>query len=104
MAITPETFAASNKALVDTWLNVANTALAVAERVVALNTETVRALMTDSASNTKVILAAKTPQEMLGVQAQLTQPSVEKATAYSRGLYEIARLAQESLSKQILKR
>jgi phasin family protein len=101
MAISHDIFAVSNKALVDTLVNVANTALAAAERIVALNSETARTLVSDSASNTKALLEAKTPQEIFDIQANVTQPNISKAAAYSRGLYEIAKLAQESLLKQV---
>lgn len=101
MALTPESFATSNKALVDTLVNLANTALAAAERVVSLNTETARTLVEDGAANTKALLGAKTPQELINIQAHLAQPGVEKAVAYSRGLYEIASKAQADLTKQM---
>lgn len=104
MAISPETFAASNKALVDTLVNLANTALAAAEKVVALNAETARMIVQDNANNTKALLNAKSPQEAMNIQAALAQPSVEKAVAYSRGLANIATEAQASISQQLLKR
>ena len=42
MSINPEQFAAANKAVVDSLLSVANTALASAERIANLNFETVQ--------------------------------------------------------------
>lgn len=50
MFSTPEQFAAANKATVDSLLSLANTALASAERIAALNLNTARSVMEDSVS------------------------------------------------------
>lgn len=99
MFTTPEQFAAANKATVDSLLSLANTALASAERVAALNLHTARALIEDGMSNTKALLGAKDVQEAMSVQASLAQPNVEKAVAYSRSVYEISAQTQEEISK-----
>lgn len=99
MFTTPEQFAAANKATVDSLLSLANTALASAERVAALNLHTARALIEDGMSNTKALLGVKDVQEAMSVQASLTQPNVEKAVAYSRSVYEISAQTQEEISK-----
>lgn len=91
----------SNKMLVDTLVNVANTALAAAEQIVALNTQTVRTMAEEGASATKAMLDAKTPQEVAAIQAGMAQPGMEKAVAYSRSLYEIAAQAQQALAQQV---
>ena len=98
---TPEQFAAANKATVDSLLSLANTALASAERIAALNLNTARSVMEDSVSSAKAIMGAKDVQEALSIQASLAQPSVEKAVAYSRSLYEIAAQTQEEISKVV---
>jgi phasin family protein len=95
----PEQFAATNKASVESLLTLANTALASAERIAALNLNTARSLLEDGVANTKAILGAKDVQEALSVQASLAQPSVEKAVAYSRSVYEISAQSQEEISK-----
>jgi phasin family protein len=96
-----EQFAASNKAAVDSLLTVANTALASAERIAALNLNTARAALEDGVANTKALLGAKDVQEALSIQTTLAQPGVEKAVAYSRSVYEISAQAQEELSKVV---
>jgi phasin family protein len=98
---TPEQFASANKATVDSLLSLANTALASAERIAALNLNTARSVLEDSVSNAKALMAAKDPQEALSIQASLTQPNVEKAAAYSRSVYEISAQTQEELSKMV---
>jgi phasin family protein len=87
---TPEQFAAANKASVDALLTLANTALASAERIAALNLNTARSVLEDGVANAKALLGAKDPQEFFSVQASLAQPSLEKAVAYSRSVYEIS--------------
>lgn len=91
----------SNKALVETLVNVANTALAAAEQIVSLNAQTARNLAEDGASATKAMLDAKTPQELAAIQASLAQPGMEKAVAYSRNLYEIAAQVQQAITQQV---
>jgi len=101
MSINPEQFAAANKAAVDSLLSVANTALASAERIAALNLNTARAALEDTASGVKSVLGAKDPQQALAVQSSLAQPAVEKAVAYSRSVYEITSETQQELVKAV---
>ncbi|MGB4064525.1 MAG: phasin family protein [Azonexus sp.] len=101
MSINPEQFAAANKAAVDSLLSVANTALASAERIASLNLETARSVLEDSVSNAKALMGAKDPQEAMSIQASLAQPSVEKAVAYSKSVYEISTETQEQLAKMV---
>lgn len=99
MFTAPEQFVSANKANVEALLNLANTAFASAERFAALNLNTARSLLEDSVANTKALLGAKDVQELMSLQTTLAQPSVEKAVAYSRSLYEIAAQTQEEISK-----
>lgn len=98
---TPEQFAAANKTAVDSLLTVANTALASAERIAALNLNTARSAIEDGAANAKSLLAAKDAQEVVAVQSSLAQPSLEKAVSYSRSVYEIGAQTQEAFAKML---
>jgi len=95
----PTQFAEANKASVEAMLTVANTVFASAERLAALNLNTARTLLEDSVANTKALLSAKNVQELASMQATLAQPSLEKAVAYSRSVYEIATQTQSELAK-----
>ena len=95
----PEQFASTNKATIEALLNLANTAFASAERIAALNLNTARSLLEDSVASTKALLGAKDMQEFISLQSTLAQPSVEKAVAYSRSIYEITAQTQEEISK-----
>ena len=98
---TPEQFAAANKASVDAMLTLANTDLASAERIAALNLNTARSMLEDGVANAKAMLGAKDAQEFFAVQASIAQPGIEKAVAYSRSVYEISAQSKEEISKLI---
>ncbi|MCP5268833.1 MAG: phasin family protein [Zoogloeaceae bacterium] len=89
MIKTNEQFAAVNKAAVDSLLTLANTSLATTERLAALNLNTARALIADSAAAVNALLAVKDPQAFVALQTSLSKPVVEKTVAYSRSVYEI---------------
>lgn len=95
----PAQFAEASKASVEAMLTIANTVFASAERVAALNLNTARTMLEDSVANTKALLSAKDIQDMASLQATLAQPSLEKAVAYSRSIYEIATQTQGELAK-----
>jgi phasin family protein len=101
MSINVEQFTAANKATVDSLLSVANTALASAERIAALNLNTARSSLEDTVSGVQAVLGAKDPQAALAAQTALTQPAVEKAVAYSRSVYEITSQTQQELAKMV---
>ena len=99
MYATPEQLNATSKANIEALLTLANTAFASAERLAALNLNTARTMLEDSVANAKTLFGVKDIQELANVQSSLAQPSLEKAIAYSRGVYEIATQTQDELSK-----
>jgi phasin family protein len=99
MSINLEQFAASNKATVDSLLAVANTALASAERIAALNLSAARTALESSSDAAKAVLAVKSPAEAAALQQSIVQPAVENVTSYSRSLYEISTESQQQLVK-----
>lgn len=101
MFATPEQFAATSKANVETLVSLANTSFASAERLSALNLNTARTFLEDSVANAKTLLAVKDAQEFLTLQSGLAQPAVEKAVAYARSVYEIVSQTQEEFSKVV---
>ncbi len=96
---TPEQFVAAGKANVETLVTLANSAIARAERLVALNLNTGRSVLEDSVASTKTILEVKTPQELASLQASLAQPMIDKAVSYGRSLKEIATEGQQEVAK-----
>lgn len=101
MSLNVEQFAAANKATVDSLLAVANTALASAERIAALNLNTARSALEDTASGVQTVLTAKDPQAAFAAQKSLAQPAVDKAVAYGKSVYEITSQTQQELAKMV---
>lgn len=96
---TPEQIVAANKANIETLMTLVNSAVARAERLAALNLNTVRSVLEDGAVNAKSLMAVKNPQDLAGLQAELTQPIVEKAVAYARSVNEIVAEGQQEVAK-----
>lgn len=101
MTLNTEQFTAANKATVDSLLAVANTALASAERIAALNLDTARTALEDTVSGVQSVIGAKDPQAALAAQSSLAQPAVEKAVAYGRSVYEITTQTQQELAQMV---
>lgn len=95
----PEQITSANAASVEALAVLAKTAFASAERMAALNLNTVRMLLEDSVANTRALLAVKDVQELVSLQTTLAQPGLKKASAYSRRAYDIASDTQEAFSK-----
>lgn len=94
-----EQFAAAQKAQLATLMGLATTGLDAAEKIVALNLETARAALADADAQAQSLLSAKDVQAMFALQAELMQPSAEKAGAYGRKLYDIVAGVQAELSQ-----
>lgn len=97
----PDQITAANKLGIETFLTFVNTAFASTERLAALNLNTARSVLEDSVANAKSLFSVKDPQELLGLQATLAQPALEKAVGYSRSLYEIASQTSDEVGKII---
>ncbi|MCL2656804.1 MAG: phasin family protein [Betaproteobacteria bacterium] len=98
---TPEQFAAAQKTRIETLLALANIAFTSTERLANLNLSTARAMLENGVANTKSLFPIKDVQEFTTLQSTLIEPTLEKAVAYSRSIYEIATQAQNDMSKLI---
>lgn len=101
MITTPDNLVSANKAAVETFLTLANTAFASTERLAALNLSAARSFLEDSIASTKALMGAKDMQQLIALQTTLAQPLGEKLAAYSRNAYEIASQTQEEVSKVV---
>jgi phasin family protein len=97
--LTPEQFAAANKANLETLFGLTNKAFEGVEKLVELNLQVAKAALGEAADNAKAILAVKDAQELMALQAALLQPSAEKAAAYSRHVYDIAAATGAEVTK-----
>jgi len=93
---TPDQVAAVQKRNVEAFLSLSQKAFENVERVVALNLQATKANLDDAR---EVVLGAKDPKALFSAPTELFQPAVDKATAYSRELYEIAAEANAEFSK-----
>ncbi len=96
---TPEEIVAANKASMESMMALVNSAVSRSERVAALNLNTVRSVMEDSAASAKTLMGIKNPQDLVSLQTELTQPIVEKAVAYAKSVNEIVAEGQQEVAK-----
>lgn len=101
MYVTPEQVVASNKAGVEALIGLAHSQFAAFERLSALTFNATKAVFEDSVAHTQALLNAKDVQALVNLNSSATQPSIEKAIAYSRNVYEIATKSQGDLTKLI---
>jgi len=92
--LTPEQFAAANKAQFDTLFGLTNKAFEGMEKLLELNLQVVKSTLAETSESTAKALSAKDPQEWLALQAGVAAPFAEKAQSYGRQLVQIASAAQ----------
>ena len=80
---------ANSKASVEVALKAITSSFGNLERLTALNINTARTLLDDNVGAARAMLSAKDVRELVGLQASLAQPMVEKLAAYNRSVYEI---------------
>ena len=99
MNFTPEQIATANKAGIAAILGLAHTQFAAFERLSALYFNATKVAFEEGVVHAKALLNAKDPQEYLNLNAAATQPTMEKAIAYSRSVYEVAAQTNGELAK-----
>ncbi len=99
MNFTPEQIASTNKAGIEAILGLAHPQFAAFERLSALYFNVTKAAFEEGVGHAKALLNAKDPQEYLNLSAAATQPTMEKAIAYSRSVYEVAAQTNGELAK-----
>lgn len=95
----PEQLMHLSKSNIEAALSLANITLQSAERLVDLNLKTAKEALDQSLRSAKAFSEAKNVQEIVNLQSTSAQPSLEKAMAYSRCLYEVAAETQSRISK-----
>ena len=104
MYVTPEQIQAAGKANVEAVFSIAAMQFAALEKLATLNANAVKTAFEDSIANTRALIGAKDAQEFIALQTSFAQPAIEKAIAYSKGIYEVATEANSELSKVAEKR
>ena len=99
MYVTPEQIQATTKANVEAMLSLASSQFAAIEKFASLNANAVKAAFEDSIANARALAGAKDVQEMVNLQSTFAQPTIEKAIAYSKSVYEVATQTNSEFTK-----
>ena len=92
---------ANSKASVEVALKAITSSFGNLERLTALNINTARTLLDDNVGAARAMLSAKDVRELVGLQASLAQPIVEKLAAYNRSVYEIVSQNQSEFVRMV---
>ena len=95
----PEQLVALNKAGLETAVKFAGVALQGAERILDLQVKATRNAIADSVESARAIAEAKDLQALAAIKDSMTQPTIDKATAYARNVYDVAAATQAELTK-----
>ncbi len=98
---TPEQFAALNKANLEVAMKFAGVALQGAERILDLQLKAAKSAFADSVESAKVIASVKDLQQLAALKETLAQPSIEKATAYAKSVYDVTAATQAEIGKLV---
>jgi len=99
MALTADQFLSAQKATVETLFGLTTKAFEGVEKLIELNVTASKAALAEAGTTAQAVLSVKDAQELIALQAGLFQPLAEKATAYSRHLYEIAQGTSAEFTK-----
>lgn len=98
---TPEQLIAMNKANLEATMRFAGVAIQGAERMMDLQLKAAKAAFADSFEGAKALAAVKDFQQLAALKDTLAQPSMEKATAYAKSIYDVANVTQVEFSKLV---
>ena len=97
----PEHLLALNKANLEVAAKFAGVYLQGAERILELQLKAAKAAFADSVENAKAIAAVKDVKELAALKDTLAQPSIEKATAYAKSIYDVTTATQAEFGKLV---
>ena len=100
----PEQFIALNKASLEVAARFAGVALQGAERLLDLQLKAAKSAFADSIENAKAFAAVKDLQEFAAFKDSVAQPTLEKATAYAKSVYDVASATQAEFGKLVEER
>ena len=101
MNFNAEQFTATQQANLTAASGLSQSAFASFERLVELNMAAGKAAVGESFANMQALMAAKSPQDLMAVQAALVQPAFEKSVSYGRHIADIVNSTGAQLSKAV---
>lgn len=97
----PEQLIALNKANLEVAMRFAGVALEGAERMIDLQLKAAKTAFADGIEGAKALAAVKDIQQFAALKDNLAQPSLEKATAYAKSVYDVATSTQAEFGKLV---
>jgi phasin family protein len=98
---TPEQLIAINKANVETALRFAGVALDGTEKLIELQMKTAKTALADGLQNARAFTAVRDFDQLAALKETVVQPSLEKATAYAKEVYDVATETQADLTRLV---
>jgi phasin family protein len=93
-----EQFSELNKANYDNVMKLASLSIEKAERLLNLNVQSAKLALAQSMTGASAVAEVKDPQDFFALRAKLAEAGMQYATAYSRGVYEVASETQADFS------
>lgn len=101
MNFNADQFNATQQANMTAAAGLSQSAFASFERLVELNMAAGKAAVNESFTNMQAMMGAKSPQDLMAVQAALVQPAFEKSVSYGRHLSDIANTTGTEFTKAV---
>ena len=98
---TPEQLIAINKANVETALRFAGVALDGAEKMLGLQMKVAKSALADSIQSARALTSVRDFDQLASLKDTVVQPSIEKATAYAKEVYDVATETQADLTRLV---
>ena len=98
---TPEQLIAMNKANLESAMRFAGVAIEGAERMIDLQLKAAKSAFADGLESAKALASVKDLSQLAALKDTLAQPSMEKATAYAKSVYDCANTTQAEFSKLV---
>ena len=98
---TPEQLVALNKQNMETALRFASVALEGTQRIVDLQLQAAKTAVADGIQNARAFSAVRDVEQLATLKDTLVQPSLEKATAYAKQVYDVAAETQSEFSRLV---
>ena len=98
---TPEQLIAMNKANMESVMRFAGVAIEGTERMIELQMKAAKTAFADSIESAQALAAVKDFQQFAALKDNMAQPTLEKATAYAKSVYDLTSETQAEFSKLV---
>ncbi len=98
---TPEQLIAMNKANMESVMRFAGVAIEGTERMIELQMKAAKSAFAEGIESAKALAAVKDFQQFAALKDTLAQPSLDKATAYAKSVYDLTSETQAEFGKLV---